>query len=1692
MTGLFVASNTQALGSQLQLQRNTSALSETLTRLSTGLRINSGKDDPAGLIASELLKSDITATKQAIQNTQRANSMIAVADSALGQISSLLNDIRSLVNASANTGALSHDQIEANQLQIDASIDSIDRISKTTNFQGMNLLDGSLGFSTSNVDSKALTDLNIYSANFGTQDVMDVQIDVKALGEKAALYYNKAGISEEVFMEVGGAYGKQSFRLAAGSSVEDIAKQVNMYTDSTGVRAVVGNDATHGQILITSAGSNNDINLVAKDAGFAAGNYAVKFTAGTSDGPVAVITDPVGDNTGVIDIQLQMEPWKAASGVVDESQLGVYSNDFATGGAANTTDVLNITTTNGTIINSLKFIPSSNGTSGNAVTSVALDLDKNGVLNIEYDSTAATWEDLINAINRMEGVSAGMFDEDGLAITAGLNTAITAGNAATNVASGGTIAGIGTKSNNAIEITSTINGTSMNDTDVVYVKNDIDSDTDNVTVLTQADSASITLGTATNSLKVTANNTGSAWNGITINYVCANSTASGAKASYDAEKRILTVNANGGATTAEEIQNAIAATGLFTAAVTGDISDAAGNTLTGQLGGVNGATTAAGIDMIAGTVGGDAGDVVIQNSDNVVSTVYDAVTYASKAQLASVTIEDFGLHGDDPTDPTVLSAYFVTFSATETSTAYNDLNIRIENNATDSKYSGTVIATYNAESKELHIIGDLANATYSQLISAVNTATDGKIQVAVGQNSNGTGSVTTGSTKIGLGLVSGGGTTGTDNFRMGMSNHYDSFHTTDDSATAASSKVVASTVGTNHPAIIVNAMYDSNPTPADNMSTTANDVIYAINNDSSKVATAANFHDSDGSGTIFGANDKDVVRSFISALTGGSDGNVSSMTAQELIDFINSDERLSALFSAELAAGNDGTGLVTLFQEFAWYGDTNDETALQFLGPQGSPNIDFVIDKNYYSDGTMVNVANSELYITWENDPVSLPSATLTATSANAAFSIESLVSGSQYDDVAVQFIRLDATTYAEKGNYAVYESGPSQSTAYCSISEAGNGTAEEVGKFILTANAKGDTFDNVSIKAQVNSQQAEAAIVSFDATSKTLMITLSDATVSLSEAMAAIEAEGTFTADFDYSFNTDIHGDVGNTTFEALFGESPVDMNSKTIGNTGVTGSHSGGVLKVYLGGETITAADAIKAINESDSTKGLFNAKSYLGSDGSGVINFRNDTLKAQSDDCNDVTDFRMVTSITDNGCNPAGEPTMVVHLATDQYGNSITTARDLVEFFESLTAEQTRGISVSMIRPTGINNVEDAICDDDYGKGILQETGWYDDCDNYFSNSIKFESANQSEEPAFASGQIVAVNGESASYTLRALVSGTQYEGVSIKYNNIGYPSDEQESVSYDPDNKILTLNIREGMTTAYMIKQMIESDPVTKALFAVDLADGSGGGLVTSNDNALSLTGGTKTVGTAGGAYLLDNYDASAHSLTFESVVAGSKNTVTVNVIEGTFDVKNANGTSTDTAYGTDAVISVNGQKAIADGNDVSLNNTMLSLEFTLSDRVQEGDQINFTITGGGATFQLGPDVVSNQQIRISIPNVSASTLGGASGKLYQLRSGESADMFTNTKLADRIVQEAISSIAITRGRLGAIQRSTLEPNQAVLEDTVEQLSSAEAIISNADFAEESSKLTRQQILMQSASQALSIANQLPQYAAQLVG
>lgn len=234
-----INTNVAALVAQRNYAKNTESLNTSLQRLSTGLKINSGKDDPAGLIASEGLKSEMAGINQAIDNSSRASNVIATADGALTEVSSLLTNIKSLVVQAANTGGMSADEIKANQLQIDSAIASITRISNSTSFAGLSLLNGSLDYVTSGITTSALHDVEISNAEFGTAATIPVVVNVLQSAQPASLRFQASAISASVTIQVSGNLGVQVLSFVSGTKASAIAFAVNRVSDSTGVAAGV-------------------------------------------------------------------------------------------------------------------------------------------------------------------------------------------------------------------------------------------------------------------------------------------------------------------------------------------------------------------------------------------------------------------------------------------------------------------------------------------------------------------------------------------------------------------------------------------------------------------------------------------------------------------------------------------------------------------------------------------------------------------------------------------------------------------------------------------------------------------------------------------------------------------------------------------------------------------------------------------------------------------------------------------------------------------------------------------------------------------------------------------------------------------------------------------------------------------------------------------------------------------------------------------------------------------------------------------------------------------------------------------------------------------------------------------------------------------------------------------------------------
>ncbi|HEY4232212.1 MAG TPA: flagellin, partial [Lacipirellulaceae bacterium] len=432
-----INTNVSSLVAQNTLARSHDSLNQALTRLSTGLRINTGQDDPAGLIASENLRSDITSIQGAISNTDQANEVIGTADSALGQVSSLLNDIRGLVTQSANTGALSDAQIAANQLQVDSSLKALNRIAQTTTFQGRRLLDGSLDFiTTAGTGFGSVSDLKIDTANLGSTGSVSVAVNIASAATKAQITNTAIPTATTAAAATGAVVLTHNIAQATGTLTLD--------TEATGTLSLAG----------------QTIDLKAKDGGDAeaAEGNAVAHLAVTFNAGSAATSYDASTHT----LNVSVTAASATATVADVISAIAGGSDFGavlhTGGTGSTTvstvqaAAATFALTGGQDAINLTAVASgdADGAEGNAVAALAITFGAGSAatsydasthtLNVSLTQAAgtATEQNLLDAINGGSDFTA----------TAGTNASATIGAAddATAVAAltGGRDAGAGT------------------------------------------------------------------------------------------------------------------------------------------------------------------------------------------------------------------------------------------------------------------------------------------------------------------------------------------------------------------------------------------------------------------------------------------------------------------------------------------------------------------------------------------------------------------------------------------------------------------------------------------------------------------------------------------------------------------------------------------------------------------------------------------------------------------------------------------------------------------------------------------------------------------------------------------------------------------------------------------------------------------------------------------------------------------------------------------------------------------------------------------------------------------------------------------------------------------------------------------------------------------------------------------------
>jgi flagellin len=357
-----INTNIASLNAQRNLNASQGDANVALQRLSSGLRINSAKDDAAGLAISERFTSQITGLNQAIRNANDGISFSQVAEGALAETTNSLQRIRELAVQSANDTNSASDRQALNQ-EVSALIAEVNRIAATTQFNGRNILDGSLEDFSFQVGANANQAILVDGVD-GRGNKLGAEVfEGTSINRDDLALYNDADD-----LQLNGV----NVDLTSASTIQDVINEVNKSTPSSGVRAEKLDSASvlsdfttaAANSTITINGVNIDIltadtaqtvaekiNKVSGQTGVAAEFDATPaLTLSSENGSSIEITDTASILDDVVDTEQTFDPGlKLISELDQEISIsgtgdGDVTNPFATIGLGNGT-AINLATT---------------------------------------------------------------------------------------------------------------------------------------------------------------------------------------------------------------------------------------------------------------------------------------------------------------------------------------------------------------------------------------------------------------------------------------------------------------------------------------------------------------------------------------------------------------------------------------------------------------------------------------------------------------------------------------------------------------------------------------------------------------------------------------------------------------------------------------------------------------------------------------------------------------------------------------------------------------------------------------------------------------------------------------------------------------------------------------------------------------------------------------------------------------------------------------------------------------------------------------------------------------------------------------------------------------------------------------------------------------------------------------------------
>jgi len=326
-----INTNVNSLTAQRNLGMNANALSTSIQRLSSGLRINSAKDDAAGLAIAERFTSQIKGLNQAVRNANDGISLAQTAEGSLKASGDILQRVRELAVQSANASNSAGDR-QALQQEVGQLVSELDRISQTSEFNGQKLLDGTFGTQQFQVGANANQTIVAATANLRTSVYGNNQ-------NAAAAGANTAGASSSASngvtagaVSISGFLGTGTLSVAASDTAKATADQINGVKASTGVVATARTEARLGGMASTGSYT---LNLTGDNTTAVSVSFTITATTGADRLSAAV--SAINDQAAKTGINAALSTDGSQVILTNATGNNIKVSDTATANAADTT-----------------------------------------------------------------------------------------------------------------------------------------------------------------------------------------------------------------------------------------------------------------------------------------------------------------------------------------------------------------------------------------------------------------------------------------------------------------------------------------------------------------------------------------------------------------------------------------------------------------------------------------------------------------------------------------------------------------------------------------------------------------------------------------------------------------------------------------------------------------------------------------------------------------------------------------------------------------------------------------------------------------------------------------------------------------------------------------------------------------------------------------------------------------------------------------------------------------------------------------------------------------------------------------------------------------------------------------------------------------------------------------------------------